>query len=176
MLAKSPAFTTVAALTLALGIGANTAIFSIVRAVILRPLPYRNPESLVWIFRENLSLGYKQVVLMPGRFTALREQSRSFSEFATVEPKDIVPIGDGKPEQIPGVRVSSNLAEVLGVRPILGRTFLPGEDDPGNHQVAMISYRLWQRRFGGEPQIIGRIIRNDIPCEAAWSSRRSRVA
>jgi predicted permease len=166
MLMKQPSFTLFAALTLTLGIGANTAIFSIVNAVLLRPLPFAEPERLVW-FGSWVGDDKEQGVTAAD-FLDYREQSRSFTQFAAsvFEGLPMNLSSDGEPEPIIGVYVTSNYLDVFGVKPALGRTFAAEEGLEGNSleagdRVAVLSHTLWQRRFGGDPAIINRTITID---------------
>jgi putative ABC transport system permease protein len=158
-LAKSPGFTAVAILTLALGIGANTAIFSVVNAVLLRPLPFKKSAQLV-LMRET----YKQVgnvsVSYPD-FLDWRQQSRSFAAMAVINNVGFNLSGVTQPENIGGYAVSPNFLELLGVRPVLGRDLLPSEEQPGTAPVLLLSYQLWQSHLGGDPGVIGRSITLD---------------
>jgi putative ABC transport system permease protein len=156
-LARRPAFTAVALLSLALGIGANTAIFTAVKAVFLQPFPVREPERLVAVFTSLEGLPALLPVSYPN-FVDLRERSRTFSALITATPVSLsLSGGRGEPERIDGEMVSGNYFDVLGVRAARGRTFLAEEDStPGGHPVVMLSYGLWQRRFGSDPGVLGR--------------------
>ena len=158
-LAKSPGFAAVAILTLALGIGANTAIFSVVNAVLLRPLPFKNSAQLV-LMRET----YKQVgnvsVSYPD-FLDWRQQSHSFAAMSVINNVGFNLSGVTQPENIGGYAVSPNFLELLGVRPVLGRDLLPSEEKPGTAPVLLLSYQLWQSHLGGDPGVIGRSITLD---------------
>jgi putative ABC transport system permease protein len=153
MLLKSPGFTLVTILALALGIGANTAIFSVVNAVLLRPLPYPNAERLA-IMSEwsqqvpNMSVSYPN-------FIDWREQNRVFEQIAAFRGAGYILTGAGEPERITAQEVSASFFPVLGTSPAMGRNFAPAEDQPGGNRTAIISYGLWQRRFGATPEIIG---------------------
>ena len=139
-LRKNRGFTAVALLTLTLGIGGNTAIFSVVHAVLLKPLGYREPERVVMV-TEGAT---------PVRFEEMKAASRSYTELGdfAVGFEDMALSGAGEPEVLKGARVSANFLHILGVRPLLGRSFLAWEDKPGAPAVAMITAELWQRRFG----------------------------
>ena len=154
MLRRNTGFAAVALLTLALGIGANTAIFSVVQAVLLRPLPYHDPDRLVVVMGSSTRRG-GQDPSAPGTYYEWREQNKVFDSIAAAEAWDVNMTGGDRPEQVPAMHVSANLFETLGVKPFLGRTFLPEDEPLGSHQVAVLSYGLWQRRFGGNPSIIG---------------------
>ena len=156
MLLKQPVFTLIAVLTLALGIGANTAIFSLVNAVLLRPLPFAESERLVWSWGEFS--GGNRASTSPPDFLDYRAQTRSFEELAAMSFNSFNLTGVGEPERIIGSSVTANFFQALGVKLVQGRAFLPGEEQSGPSQVAIISQRLWQQRFGGDPQIIGKTI------------------
>ncbi|MBO0860038.1 MAG: ABC transporter permease [Chloracidobacterium sp.] len=161
MLAKNPGFTAIAALTLALGIGANSAIFSVVNGVLLRPLPYKDPQRLVMVFAPRRL--DQESLISSGGFTVLRDQSQVFEQVAAFLPMlDSSSItGEVEPEFLGGVRVSANLFTLLGVEAKYGRTFIPEEEKPGSDRVVVISHRLWQRRFGSDQKIVGRSIEID---------------
>src|SRR5919202_782324 len=155
VLLRRPAFTAVALLTLALGVGANTAIFSVVNAVLLRPLPYRDPERLVQVWEHNLKRGWTRDTVSPQNFEDWQAQARSFEAMAAYEYESFVLTGGEAPERLVGILASSAFIDVLGVRPVLGRGFLPGEDARGAGRVVILSDRLWRRRFGGRAQAVG---------------------
>ena len=161
-LAKNPGFTAVAILTLALGIGANTAIFSVVESLLLRSLPYPQPEQLVAIWNT-----YPPQVpkggLSPGDYADWRRQNASFSEMGTYyDLADGFNLsGDGEPQRVQAGFADSGLFSMLGIRPAVGRTFLPEEDRHGSAPIVMLGHRLWQSRYGGDPGVIGRSISLD---------------
>jgi putative ABC transport system permease protein len=161
MLMKHPGFTVIAVLTLALGIGANTAIFSVVNAVLLRPLPFAEPEQLVWL---GGWLGNdKEQGVTPADFLDYREQSQNFAQLAA-SVSDSVPMnlsGSGEPERLKGALVTANYLDVFGVKPALGRTFVAEEGQEGGERVVVLSYGLWQRRFGADPAIVNQTITLD---------------
>ena len=159
MLVKSPGFTVVAILSLALGIGVNTAIFSVVNAVLLRPLPFKNPSQLV-VMRETYKLVGNVSVSYPN-FLDWRQQSHSFSALAAIEARGFNLSGVAQPENIGGYAVSPNFLALVGVRPILGRDFLPSEENQGTAPVILLSYQLWQTHLGGDPAVLGRAISLD---------------
>ena len=166
MLIKSPAFTTVAVLTLALGIGANAAIFSLVDAVLLRPLPYYQPEQLIILKHSQEQKGLQAFPLSQSDFALYRDQNHVFSQIAGYANTGFNLTGAGDAERMAGTAVTGDLFGVLGVKPILGRTFRPDEDMPGRNAVCILSYGLWQNRFGSDPNIIGTSLTlNDIPTE-----------
>jgi putative ABC transport system permease protein len=151
-LRNSPGFTILAILALALGIGANTAIFSVVNGVLLRPLAYGDPGRLVTI------LHFGQDPVSPDDYLDWRRQSRSFQQMGAAQVWSAALTGRDSAEELPGMQVSPNLFSVLGVPALRGRTFETGDDRPGQGHVAVLSYQLWQRRFGGDPNIVGREI------------------
>ena len=159
MLLKSPGFTLVAILTLALGIGANTAIFSVVNAVLLRPLPFKNSSQLV-VMRETYKLVGNVSVSYPN-FLDWRQQAHSFSSMAAVQARGFNLSGVAQPENIGGYAVSPNFLALVGVHPILGRDFLPSEGNQGTAPVILLSYQLWQTHLGGDPAVLGRSISLD---------------
>ena len=158
MLAKNPGFTIVAVLTLALGIGANTAIFSVVNAVLLRPLPYPDSDRLVQIWSTNPNTNRWGTWTAYPRFEDWRRESNVFEKMATARTWVISIKGGDHPESLLGVITSSQLLQLLRVQPMLGRGFLPEEDQPGHDHVIILSYRLWQRRFGSDRAVLGRTV------------------
>jgi len=156
-LLKSPAFTIVALSALALGIGANSAIFSVVNAVLLRPLPFKNPEQLVMVWENATHLGFPKNTPSPPNFLDWQRQNTVFAGMAAMVERSFNLTEVGEPERLDGRRVSANLFDVLGVPPLIGRTFVPDDDRPGTH-VVLLSYSLWQRRFGSDRSIIGRAV------------------
>jgi len=156
-LAKMPGFTVVAALTLAIGIGATTAIFSIVHAVVLRPLPYPDPERLVRLYSIRRGIDGSTAA---ANFVAWRERSHSFSQLVPVEYRNFTLItGDRPAEQVTGARVSADFFPALGIRMILGRPFSKDEDQPGRANVIVLNERFWRNRFNGDSSILGRTVR-----------------
>ena len=156
-LAKNRTFTCIAVIALALGIGANSAIFSVVDAVLLRPLPFKKPEQLVMIWENAAHLGFPKNTPSPANFLDWQKQASSFTGMAAMVERSFNLTGVGEPERLDGRRVSANLFDLLGVRAVRGRTFVPDDDRPGTH-VVLLSYSLWQRRFGSDPSVIGRAL------------------
>lgn len=155
ILAKDFGFSAVAVLTLALGIGANTAIFTVVNAVLLRPLPYPQSDRLLLLYNTNLKRASGRGPFSLMRLGQLRSEARSFSNLAGFCNETFNLTGVEQPEQLQAARVSAGFLQTLGVHPILGRDFLPEEDREGASPVVMLSYGLWQRRFGENPDVIG---------------------
>ncbi len=156
MLVKNPAFTVVAVITLALGIGANSAIFSVVNAVLLRPLPYENSDRLVWAWGKSTS-GDKGAVSPPD-YMDYRKQLQSFEQLAAFLPVTHNLNDLDNPERISGAATSANFFDTLGVKPILGRGFAMDEEQAGHDPVTVLSYGLWQRRYGSDASIVGKTI------------------
>ena len=156
MLLKQPGFTLIAMLTLALGIGANTAIFSVVHAVLLQSLPYPEPDRLVMVWETRRPEIKGQNVINLGNFFDWKEQNRVFEEMAAFFNLSVNLTSGGEPEVIKTQLATTGIFNILGVSPIMGRTFAPDDGKPGQPAVTVITYGLWQRRFGGDPQIIGR--------------------
>jgi putative ABC transport system permease protein len=156
VLLKSPGFTSLALLTLALGIGANTAVFSVVNAVLLRPLPFEKPQEIVAVWeqrpRENSFRGGISAL----DFVDWRRMSQSFSNIALYDSGQFNLTGASDPERIPGAQVSPGFLEALGVRPLMGRSFEAVAEQPGHNREVLITYGLWQRRFGSDPAIVGK--------------------
>jgi putative ABC transport system permease protein len=157
MLTKHKAFTGIAVVTLALGIGANTAIFSVVNELLLRPLGYRDAERIVMLWEVSPE-GRHQNTTSRANFRAWRAQNTSFAQVAAFSDQRLNLTGDGEPEELSVQFATPELFKVLGVDPLLGRTFLADDDRPDNTPVAVLSYALWQRRFGGQPNVVGQAI------------------
>jgi len=157
MLAKHRAFTAVAVITLALGIGANTAIFSVVNELLLRPLPYRDAERIAMLW-EVTPQGRRQNTTSRANFRAWRDQNSSFTQMAAFTDQRFNLTGDAEPEELSVQMATPEIFKVLGVDPILGRTFTTDDDGAGKPPVVVLSYALWQRRFGGQSNIIGQPI------------------
>ncbi len=156
----SPGFTAAATLTLALGIGANTAIFSVVDAVVLRPLPYKDPNRLVML-KESIPLASPDPIpVCAPDVVQFQRQNQVFESVAAFRGGQFDLAGEGEPERITAERINSNLFSLLGVQPLLGRAFTTEEDQPG-HSLAILSYPLWQRHFSGNSGVIGRTVTLD---------------
>jgi putative ABC transport system permease protein len=153
-LAKNPGFALVAIITLALGIGANTAIFSLVNGILLRQLPFQEPERLVLVNSRRLASGKYPFTLSD--FIDYRDQNQSLSGIAAYASWSANLTDQGEPEQLQGLRISANAFELLGVEAAAGRALAPGDDTPGRQHVVVLSYGLWLRRFGADPQLVGK--------------------
>ena len=158
MLRKNPGFTAVAILTLALGIGASTAIFSVVNAVLLRPLPFREPDRLVSLWQTNLGRGAEVEAVSPANFLDWRDDSPAFEEMVAIGYWSFDYTGKGEPEAFTGELVTKDCFHLLGASAAIGRTFLPEEYEEGKEHVVMFSHGLWERRFGSDPSIVGQTI------------------
>ena len=157
-LLKRPGFTVIALITLALGIGANTAIFSVVNAVLLRPLPFQDPEQLVIVWEDATFAGFPRNTPAPANYVDWKNQNQSFSDMAASHETSFNLTGDGEPERVSAYSVTANFFPLLGVQPLLGRSFLTEEDRPGANKVAVLSYSLWQSRYGADRNILNRDI------------------
>ena len=159
MLRKNPGFTAVAVLTLALGIGANTAMFSVVNSVLLKPLPYPHPERLHMIFQDNRKLNNPRYDVSYYNYRDLREQSQTFEDMAAISPVWNIMWREAEgPVHLNGYWVTHSFCSVLGVKPVLGRCFNAEEDRDGAPMVGMLSYRYWRERMGADPEIVGRVV------------------
>jgi putative ABC transport system permease protein len=160
MLLKKPGFAFIAVFTLALGIGANTAIFSVVNAVLLRPLPFQHPEQLFTLWERYPNHG--QANPAAGNYLDWQAQNRVFAQMAIYDPfRKFNLTHEDRPERIAGAAVSASLFALLGVGPAQGRAFLPEEEQPGRNQVVIVSHNLWRRRFAGDPNLVGKTITLD---------------
>ncbi|MGA2574819.1 MAG: ABC transporter permease [Bryobacteraceae bacterium] len=167
---KNPAFAATATIVLALGIGGNAAMFSVIRAVLLRPLPYEDADRLVQVSVDNPRRPAPGGAFTGLRYTEMRQTARSFLSIGAFSrfTEDMALSDGGDPEMLKGARVSANFLDILGVRPVLGRAFIPAEDTPGGPPVAMLSSRLWKRRFAADPSLAGKtVILNAVPYTVA---------
>ena len=159
MLLKRPSFTLIVVLTLAVGIGANTTIFSAIDAVLLNPLPYKDPDRLMVVWETNKQLGpemWDRNEVTIGNFLDWRSRNQSFDQLGSLFYTDMNLSGTGEPERIKSCVVTTNFFQVLGVQPMLGRSFLPEEEKPGSPFTVIISHDLWQRLFGSDPSVINK--------------------
>jgi putative ABC transport system permease protein len=156
MLVKSPGVTLIAILTLTLGIGANTAIFSLIDTVLLRPLPFKDAERLVMVWEDAPRIGYTSMPLSPADYADIKAQNKSFDDVATFTAENYNVTGGGEPERIEAQQITAGLFPLLGVQPMLGRNFLTEEDRPGGNKVVILSYGFWKRRFGADSNAIGK--------------------
>jgi putative ABC transport system permease protein len=157
MLLKQPGFTVIAVMALAIGIGANTAIFSVVNAVLLEPLPFPEPDRLMIVYESRIDRGASRSSVSYPNFADWRDQNQVFEHMSSYHNSDFILTGDGDPARIQGAVVNADLFPLLGVAPILGRAFLPEEDKPGDSgRAVMLGHRLWQTRFNADPGVIDR--------------------
>jgi predicted permease len=160
MLRKTPVFTAIAVITLAIGVGANTAIFSVVNAVLLRPLPFPHPSELIDISSRSTLFDFPYLGLSLPDLVDIRSSASAFSSLATYQESFREFSGEGKPERIESIEVSEDLFSILGMRPLIGRTFTVSDMQPGNRLV-VLAYPFWQERFGGDPAALGKTIMLD---------------
>ena len=160
-LARKPLFTALAGLTLAIGIGANTAIFSVVDSVLLNPLPYPESDRLLSVNLTAPGLNLPVIPYSEGMYLLYEEEARTFERMAVYNRDNVNLMVGGEPERVPNARVTEGFFDVLGVRPALGRAFQPGEDRLGAEPLAVLGNGLWRRSFGGDPSVIGRVVEMD---------------
>ena len=154
-LRRTPVVTAAAILTLALGIGANTAIFSVVSALLLRPLPYPEPARLVFVWETDLRQGGSLGIVSAPNYLDWQRQNHVFERMAIFEQLSYNLSGGREPEQVPALRVSGSIFPLLGIQPMLGRTFLPEEDELGRDRVVVLGNDLWRRRYAADPALAG---------------------
>jgi len=160
-LRRKPLLTVTALLTLGLGIGANTAVFSVLNATLLAPLPFSEPDRLMLLWEDHTIRGNAQVEFAPANYLDIRKQSRSFEAIGAWLETRVNLTGVAEPQRLSGMLVSDNLFRLLGVSPVIGRNFLPGEEEENATPVAILAHGFWQRRFGSDPGIVGRSIQLD---------------
>src|SRR5215207_6883608 len=164
VLRRNPVFSLVSVVTLALGIGANTALFSITNAVVFRPLPFAEPERLLTLWESSAKSEDARNIVSPANYLDWREQTRSFEEMgAYVDDFYNISEGDTRPERVAGANATASLFRALGVRPLLGRVFGPEDERPDAESVVLLSHGLWQRRFGGDPNVVGQSVKLNGP-------------
>ena len=155
---KNPGFTAVAVLSLAIGIGANSAIFSVINALLLRPLPYQDADRLAILWQRSPGLNVAQDWFSPGQCLDVKAENQVFEQVAVTIGASFNLTGQGGPEHVDGARVTSSLFPLLGAKAALGRVLLPEEDSPGKPATVILSHGFWRRRFGGDPQVIGKTL------------------
>ena len=160
-LRHSPGFTAAAVAILALGIGVNTAIFTVVRDTLIRSLPYRDAARLCWVWVTNPRQGYDRDITSYPRLQDWRAQSTTFESFTWFTGSSMPLTGVDAPEQLRGAAVAANFFDVLGASPLLGRTFAEGEDETGRESIIVLSHSLWMTRFGGDASVLGRTLMLD---------------
>jgi predicted permease len=160
-LLRAPTFTIAAAVTLGLAIGANASIFSVVQGVLLKPLPFRDPDQLAGVWHTAPGLGYDQFPSSPGTYSVYRDHGGVFESSGLFQSTSVNVTGDAPPDRVNAALVSYGVFATLGVPASLGRTFDAAEDRPGGAQVVMLSHGFWQERFGGDPEVVGKTVRVD---------------
>jgi hypothetical protein len=160
-LGRAPVFTAVTLLTLAVGIGANTAIFSVINGVLLKPLAYPNPEELVAVRLTAPGINLKDVSLSTSDYFIFREQSRTFEDLGLYMGYSVNITGFGEPEHASALLVTDGVLPVLGITPVLGRSFTQADDSPGSAQTVILTYGYWHRKFGGDRSVVGKTITVD---------------
>ncbi len=154
----NPGFTAIALLTFAVGIGVNTAVFSVLNGVLLRPLPYPDADRITMMWLDNRNQGIKEDISSYPNYRAWREQSTSFEHVAAFTPANFTLTGADEPERLAGAQASANLFSVTGLRPVIGRFFDESNETPGSDWVVVLSHGLWQRKFGGAADVLGKTI------------------
>src|SRR5919198_6326771 len=157
-LLRAPLFTAVAIITLGLGIGANTAIFSVVRGVLLKPLPFDHPDELVGVWHTAPGLGFPVINQSPATYFTYRENGTVFEDIGLWDSGTVAVTGSGEPERVDVLTVTEGTLAALRVNPILGRRFTKADDSPGTPETVLLTYACWQRKFGGDPSVAGRML------------------
>ena len=157
-LMRAPMFTAVTLVTIAIGVGANSAIFSVINGILLKPLPYPDPERLVSVWQSAPGIGITELDASPSDYFTFREENRTFQQFGIWIGNSVSVTGLAAPEQVRGLDVTSGTLCALGVQPILGRWFTLKDENPGSPETVILTYGYWQRKFGGEASVIGRRI------------------
>src|SRR6185369_1545064 len=158
---KNPALSLTIVITVALGIGANATIFGVINAVLLEPLPYKDPDRLVRLWETNLKQNQPESPVSVPNFQDWQRHQSTFEELAALEMATFNLTGSGEPQRVSAARITANLVPMLGVAPALGRSFLPDEEQPGHNRVVLLSDALWQRQFGGDRSIVNQTIQLD---------------
>ncbi len=165
-LLRSPMFTLLTVVTIGIGIGANTAIFSVINGILLKPLPYPDPGQLVSVWQDALGINMKDLNLSPSDYFTFRDENRTFQQFGMWNGGSVSVTGLSAPEQVQILNVNEGTLPALGVQPIIGRWFTAQDDSPGSPETVMLSHGYWQRKFGAAPSAIGRLIQVDgVPKE-----------
>ena len=159
--ARAPIFTIITLVMLGVGVGANTAVFSVLEGVLMKPLPYPHPEELVGVWHAAPGINFKDLPASPSMYFIYREQGRTFQDVALYTGDSVNVTGVADPEQVGAMRVTDGMLPILGIPPLLGRWFNRADDLPGSPDTVMLTYGYWHRKFGGDPSIVGRTIRVD---------------
>ena len=160
-LGRAPLFTIVTLITLGVGVGANTVIFSVLEGVLLKPLPYPHPEQLIGVWHTAPGIGITDLNMSPCNYFIDREQNTTFQDIGVYDSDSLSVTGAGEPEQVRGLDVTDGTLPLLGVRPALGRLFTREDDSPGSPDTVLLSYGYWRQKFGGDASVIGRSITVD---------------
>ena len=160
-LGRAPLFTAITLLTLAIGVGANTVIFSVIEGVLLKPLPYPHPEQLIGVWHTAPGINIKDLNMSPSIYFIDREQNTTLQDIGVYDGDSFDVTGAGEPEHVRGLDVTDGTMPLLGVVPALGRLFTPSDDSPGAQATVLLSYGYWQKKFGGDRSVIGRSITVD---------------
>lgn len=182
-LGRDPLFTAVTIVTLAVGVGANCVIFGVLEGILIKPLPYRQPEQLVYVGHSAPGIGFPEGPSAPSNYFIYREQGRSFQDIALYANDSVSITGTSEPEQVRALDVTDGLLPILGVQPVLGRSFTPEDNKTGRPETVMLTYGYWQRKFGGKRSVIGETIKIDgkqdeiigvTPPHFSWIKRTRR--
>src|SRR5438046_1793820 len=158
---RSPMYTVVTLIAIGIGVGANTAIFSVINGILLKPLPYPDPERLTGVWQRAPGIGIENMNLSPSDYFTFREENRTFQQFGMWTGGSVSVTGLAAPEQVQDISVTEGTLNALGIQPVLGRWFTPKDDIPGSPETVLVTYGYWQRRLGGDASITGRRIRVD---------------
>src|SRR5690349_3441435 len=160
-LGRAPMFTVITLITLAAGVGANTVVFSVLEGVLLKPLPYHQPVELIGVWLAAPGIQLKEFELSPSDYFIFRDQNRTLQDLGLYSGDSVSVTGVAEPEQVPALRVTDGTLPLLGIPPLLGRTFNKQDDSPGTPETAMLTYGYWRRKFGGDASVVGRNIMVD---------------
>jgi len=160
-LSRTPVFAAITLITLGVGVGANTVIFSVLEGVLLKPLPYPRPEQLIGVWHTAPGVGIKELNMSPSNYFIDREQSTTFQDIGMYTGDSLSVTGAGEPEQVRGLDVTDGTLPILGVTPVLGRLFTREDDSPGSPETVLLTYGYWRQKFGGDSSVIGRSITLD---------------
>src|SRR6202048_240279 len=157
-LGRAPVFTVITLITLAAGVGANTVVFSVLEGVLLKPLPYPHSEELVGVWHTAPGINLPELEMSPSDYFIYREQGRTFQDIGMYQGDSVSVTGVAEPEQVPSLRVTDGTLPLLGIPPMLGRSFTKQDDSPGAPETVLLTYGYWRRKFGGDASAIGRNI------------------
>src|SRR6266700_3319240 len=160
-LGRAPLFTAITLITLAAGIGGNTVVFSVLEGVLLKPLPYPKPDEMIGVWLTAPGIQLKEFELSPSDYFIFREQNRTLQDIGLYAGDSVSVTGVAEPEQVPALRVTDGTLPLLGIPPMLGRTFTKQDDSPGAPETVMLTYGYWRRKFGGDASVVGRNISVD---------------